>query len=238
MKNLFLIGSAILALGAVSCKKDNSSQSPAETVAKMKSWIDDGGVTNYTYDASGRLTNYEHVGGSKSTYEYQNGLVVYKLFSANGNLFNAKNLELDASGYVIHEADPGGQGTPSTRVYNAEHQLVKNVFMTGNFANSMDYFYTNGNCDSMRYTTNGQWGQTVKWTYYTDKGNSLSYKNQGMPFWGVSSKNLTKTEQYFYPGGSNGDISNFTYEFDAGGNVIKQTIAQGANISISYISYY
>lgn len=238
MKNLFFSGLVILTLGALSCKKDNSGQPPAETIAKLKSWVDDGGVTNYTYDASGRITKYEHVGGSKSTYEYQNGLVIHKLYSAGGNLFSTKNLELDASGYVIHEVDPGGQGTPSARVYNAEHQLVKSVSVTGNFTNSMDYFYTNGNCDSMRYTTNGQWGQTVKWTYYTDKPNSLSYKNQGMTFWGVSSKNLTKSEQYFYSDGTAGDKSNYTYELDASGHVTKQTVTQGANIDISYISYY
>jgi hypothetical protein len=47
-----------------------------------------------------------------------------------------------------------------------------------------------------------------------------------------------KSEQYFYSDGTSGDKSNYTYEFDAIGNATKQTVAYGANINISYISYY
>lgn len=238
MKKLFFIGLTIMSLGAVSCKKDNSSQPPAETVAKLKTWTDDYGVVSYTYDASGRLSKYEHLGGTKRTYDYQPGLVVEKYYNAVGNLASTKNLELDASGYVNHVSDPNFPGTPTVRVYNADHQLVKDISVTGIYTNSMDYFYSNGNCDSMRYSTNGVWNQTIKWTYYTDKANSLSNQSGGQSYWGVSSKNLMKSEQYFYSDGTSGDKSNYTYEFDAIGNATKQTVAYGANINISYISYY
>ena len=238
MKNLFFSVLVILALGAVSCKKDNSSQPPAETVAKLKTWTDDYGVVNYTYDASGRLTKYEHLGGTKRTYDYQPGLVVEKYYNAVGNLASTKNLELDVSGYVIHVSDPNVPGTPTVKVYNADHQLVKDISVNGIYTNSMDYFYSNGNCDSMRYSTNGVWSETIKWTYYTDKANSFSNTNQGQAYWGNSSKNLMKSEQYFYAGGTQNDVSNYTYEFDAKGLVTKETITYGGNMSISYFTYY
>lgn len=238
MKNLFLIGFALVALGTVSCKKDKASQPPAETVAKVKTWTDDYGVISYTYDASGRLTKYEHLGGTKRTYEYQPGLIIEKYYNTGGVVTATKNLELDASGYIIHETEPNFPGTPSTRVYNADHQLVKEVSVSGIYTNSLDYFYSNGNCDSMRYTTNGVWSETIKWTYYTDKANSFSNKNQGQTFWGNSSKNLMKSEQYCYADGSKGDVSSYTYEFDASGLATKQSVTQGANIAISYITYY
>lgn len=241
-KNLFFTAIAVAAL--VSCKKENNSLPPGgqgqgnNTESKIKEWTGNSGMTTYLYDGSGRCTQYSSSTGSKVTFEFTGNKIVQKQFNNAGVNDFTREYELNASGLISKETRPGDPDFEAVLLYNSDKQVVKKIYHMIGGTQTIDYFYNNGNCDSTRYHMNSSWTTTVKFTYHTDKPNTISYEAMGMPYFGKESKNLNKTEQYFYPDGTSGTVTQRSYEFDAAGRVIKQTGVQGGNINISYLTYY
>lgn len=239
MKKQFLIVAALSAV-IFSCKKSgNDITLPGNntTTSKIKTWASNSGITTFTYDAQGRCTEENYSNGGKTTYEYQPGLVTEKKYNAANVNTSTFIYELNTEGLTIKETRQQNPSFSESTIYNSDKQVLKHITLINGNTQVSDYFYSGGNCDSVRFTSNGNWSSTVIKTFYTDKPNSLNNDAEGVSFFGKSDKNLLKTEQYTYPDGTKVDISYFTYEFDSKGRAVKQTRTQGGNINIEYITY-
>jgi hypothetical protein len=228
----------------VSCKKESTNQPPANpgggstTVSKIKEWTNNSGMTTYTYDASGRCTQYLYSSGAKNTFEFLSNKIIQRQFNNAGINDFTREYEVGANGLVSKETRPNDPNFDAVFIYNSDKQVVKKIYHQNGSTQTVDYFFSNGNCDSARFSTNNIWSSTTRFTYYTDKPNTISNDAFGMQFFGKDSKNLLKSEQYVYSDGTQVGPIVRVYEFDAAGKVIKQTSQSGANINITYISYY
>ncbi len=240
MKKIFFL--LFTAAGFMACKKSNTDApvNPGNSVAKIKTWTSGANVSTYNYDAQGRITSSINSNGSGYEYQYSNGTVLEKAFSAGHVLNKTYTLELNTDGNVIRRTDNNNPVLEELYIYNADKTLAKHIgHYAGGNTQVIDYFYKNGNCDSLRFTgNNGNWSLTIQKTYYTDKTNGISSENRGEFFWGKSSSNLLKSEVYKYPDGTTNTPGSYTYEFDANGRVVKITGTQGNNIDIEFITYY
>lgn len=239
MKILLIPFAAAVLLTA--CSKNNTD-APApvtgNTVAKVKTWTSSY-TSTYFYDAQGRLTKYENSDGSRVEQEYQPGIVIRKVYNSAGVFQYSYKNELNADGYLGRTTLSSNPNYEILYVYNPDKTLAKQISNISGNHQVIDYFYSNGNCDSMRFTgNNGNWSSTIAKTYYTDKANVLTDANTGDDFYYKASKNMLKTELYKYPDGSTNDLSTYVYDFDAQGRVIKQTRTQGGNIGITLLTYY
>ena len=241
MKKLITIFTAGISLLLFSCNKSDTIDNPSggsNTMSKIKTWSGSNGIATYTYDAGGRCQQVTYSDGSKNTYEYTTGKVIQKNFNTAGVNIVTYVYDLDTDGLKIKESRSSDVTFSEVAIYNTDKQIVKFIVHQNGKVFSGDYFYSNGNCDSVRFSTNGVWYSSAIKTYYTSKPNSLTYDTEGIAFMGKSNKNLLKTEQYKYSDGTTADISTYAYEFDEKGRVGKQTLIQGANQHIEYIVYY
>lgn len=244
MKRLFpIITISLPAIVLLSCSKEKS-ENPANgntsnpTISKIKTWSNSASQRTYIYNNGGKLTEVQSNTGSKETFEYPAGKIIKKQFNTAGvNDFTAE-YELDANGLGITEKRTAQPGFTGTLIYNDQKQPVKFIYNMNGLIQTQDYFYSNGNCDSVRYSENGNWKYTRIFTYYANKFNYLSNEAYGYPFFGKESKNLVKTDQFVNPDGSSSELVTITYEFDAQGRPVKETRSQGINIYINFISYY
>ncbi len=242
MKKQLLFITAVLSLVfCFSCKKENTTNTPGNPAAnnvKVKTQTGNWGTTTYTYDGNGRVTLEQNSSGSKVTYDYQNGMVIKKQYNTGGvNDFTAQ-FEVGANGLIIKETHPNSPTYVSISVYNNDQEIVKRTITQNGVTDAFDYFYSNGNCDSVRNSSNGNWNSTEVYTYFTDKLNSLDNNAYGLPYFGKGNKNLVKTEQWFYSGGQSTSLYNYSYEWDGNGMVSKETVTWNANINISYFTYF
>ena len=241
MKKNFLIIATALTTLLFSCKKSDTSPNPTGGVAtdsKIKTWTGGSYTTTYSYDASGRSTGHINSDGSKVENEYLSGIVKSKLYTTGGVYIYTETHELGADGIATKITRSNAPSFSELRTYNSDKQIVKILTNINGTVQNIDFFYSNGNYDSSRFSNNGNWSLTIKRTYYTDKLNSFSTDATGESFYGKESKNLLKTEQYTYPDGSKGNMTTYTYEFDAKGRATKETSTQGGNLDISYITYF
>jgi len=227
----------------MSCSKEktgnpSNGNNPGAQVSRIKTWSSSASQRTYIYNSNGKLAEVQSNTGSKDTYEYTPGKIIKKQYNNAGiNDFTAEH-DLDANGLGITEKRPTQPGFTGTHIYNDQKQPVKRIYNMNGLIQTQDYFYANGNCDSVRYSENNIWKYTRRFTYYTDKFNYLSNEAYGYPFFGKESKNLVQTDQYVNPDGSTSEIITITYEFDQQGRPVKETRTQGANLFINYITYY
>lgn len=241
-KTTSLTAIAFTSLIVLSCSKEKnenpSNTAATSSVTRIKTWSNTSGQKTYLYDNSGKLTEVQSNTGSKVTYEYAPGKIIHRQFNTAGvNDFTAE-YDLNEAGLVVTEKRPSQPGFTATFIYNDQKQPVKSIYNTNGIVHTQDFFYNNGNCDSIRISENGNWDYTRHFTHYTDKSNHLSNEAYGYPFFGKESKNLVKSVEYIDSNGSSSGLTSIEYEYDAKGRPVKETKTQGVNIYINYITYY
>jgi hypothetical protein len=236
-----LLISFSVAVLLTSCSKNNADAPvPAadNSIAKVKTWTSSY-TSTYFYDAQGRLAKYENSNGSRVEQEYQPGIVIRKVYSNAGVFQYSYKNELNADGYLGRTTMSSNPNYEILYVYNPDKTLAKQISTISGSHQVIDYFYSNGNCDSMRFTgNNGNWSSTIAKTYYADKANVLTDANTGDNYYYKANKNMLKTELYKYPDGSTNELATYVYEYDAKGRVVKQTRTQDGNINIDLLTYY
>ena len=239
MKKIFFFLLVSATLFACSKNTDGVANpgTPGDVSYQIKKSSYNTGTTTYTYDASGRIKTKTYLGGERSEFEYQAGKVLEKEYDAAGILKVTYTYELNSNGIVEKETRSDMPGFSEIRLYNSDKQMVKFTIVENGGTSTGDYFYSNGNCDSARFSSNGIWNTTIKNTYYTDKANVLGFESSGQFFWGKKSKNLIKSEQYFFSNGSVGEKENYSYEYDAKGRVTKFTSEADNDLYITFYSY-
>ena len=235
-KILFIL---LVTASITSCKKNSDDTMPGNPVNldnKIKQLIG-GGTTTYSYDAAGRVTKKLHQDGSKSIFEYSSGKVTEKQYKADGTLLATYIGEMDNKGLIVKQTNLSDPTYQELRVYNNDLQLTKATTTNNGITTTADYFYSNGNCDSARFSNPGGWQSTIRQTFYTDKLNVLDYDVTGQEYFGHKSKNLIKTEQYFFSNGSVNPVVTYSFEYDGKGRVIKIIEEFNGDIDITNYTY-
>lgn len=236
--SLFLLVAAAGLLVSCSKNKNDSPGNPSTGSIKMKTYTGDYGTQTYTYDSKGRLVLLTYADGAKSEYDYSNpDKIINHYYFSDGSLEGTGEYDLNPDGLIIKRVYSDGPPNVYTTEYDAKRNVIKEVATSGGNTSVSDYFYTNGNLDSMRYKWNGNYGHTIIYTYYTDKADVLNSDTYGRGYDGYYGKHLLKKEETRY---SNGDVSiwDYTYEFDGKGRVTKRTSQNGPSQSIGLYTYY
>lgn len=240
MKKNFFISVTAFSLLLISCSKSNNDVlPPASGADKIKTWVTNGLTMHYSYDNQGRLVQLDYSDGAKKSYAYEQGKIIYKYYDNTGAMVSHKEIFLGADGKVVKELFPLKPGNQITYTYDSDHNLEKYSFQNNITHYYYLYFFSNGNLDSIRrFNANDQWISSSRYTYYTDKKNTLSSDNEGLFFKPHISNNLLKTEENYYADGSTPYSYNYSYEFDDKGRVIKYNVYQsGSVISVQNIIY-
>jgi YD repeat-containing protein len=223
-----------------SCKKNSDNTPPPPgpgNFIRVKTSVSAYESLKFSYDNAGRLIERISNGTTKVTYEYPSGKVIQKVFTPGGVLSDTWTFTLDANGLSTQRTYDQDAAYLETTLYNSDKQIVKTITQGSGYTEGADYFYSNGNLDSCRFSSNGAWTFTSRYTYYTDKPNVMDPENYGEAHFGKGSKNLYKTFQYVYPDGTITEITNVSYEYDAKGRVIKRISQKGANTGFINYTY-
>ena len=249
MKKILYLGLALCTLAACKKKKDDViTPTPVVQVLKIKTLTIGGDAVNYTYDAQGRiLTRVNPTSNWRYEFVY-NGNTVTENYFIGTTLSTTKVYELNANGLVIKEGYSFPAGSipyKSIYTYNANNQvasIVRSNTINSN-GNTETYFYTGTMLDSSRTTFSTNSDLHRFWySYFTDKTNTIAYKNQGYLFFAdegtMPIKKITsifKTGNFF-----NTQVDDYTYLFDAENRITKRTIttAGGGGSSVNDVTYY
>ena len=226
-------------LVACSKNKDNSNSTPTPTaLTRIKAQTSGALVRTYFYDVQGRAVKVDNNDGGKKEYEYPDGKVIRKYYNTNGDYQYSNIEELNAEGYTVRSTRNNQPTWEYLYTYNADKTLSKQI-MKSNSIIVKDFFWNNGNLDSIRFSTqNGSWNYTELKTYYTDKPNALGDIVFGEEYWGKNSKNLLKSSFNRFPDGSTSIKDVYTYEHDNQSRVTKQTItSDNGNVYIALNTY-
>ncbi len=250
MKKLLFILTIIFLTTA--CKKDNATNeivsNPPIAIPKVKTLSIGGDNVTYTYDAQGRvLSRINTASNWKYEFSYSSNTVTENYYVGT-TLSTTKLYDLNADGFVIKEyyAFPTASiPYKSIYTYNSNKQvatIVKSNTINSNVTTETN-FYTATTLDSSRTTFSYNNDLYRYWySYYTDKANSISNKNQGYLFWSeAATMPLKKQTSIFKTNGFfNTQVDDYTYLFDIENRITKRTIttAGGGGTSVNDITYY
>lgn len=216
----FLIPGSLL----VACKK-GGNEPPGDnwSVPKVKTEQSEGGNTTYFYyDNEGRCVKME---GDIQRYEYtyEPGKVVVKITDLQSNGVETFTYELNAQGYLAKESN-------SAYTYTQEGYL-KTQSTLGNPNRFTNYHYNSatGLLDSMTIEGNG-WEQTLVYTYYTDKQQTIGNDNLGRMYQGKSIPHPVKSIIAWRAAPApvyreKVRTTNYTYLYDEQERIVKQGIS-------------
>ena len=249
MKNIIIILALFLAF--ISCSKNDEpqpqprlqpQQQTVESVAKIKTISRGSGSSTYTYDMQGRLLKQEDSEGGKVTYTYSNNTVIENNYNASSTLVSTYAIDLNADGLVIKKT----LTFPTTTTYifeysyNTNKQLVQEIKKRGNpitVTSTVEYTYTANQLSSKKeYLSDGTLYLTSVFEYFTDKSNSMGFKNFGLLFYAEESDFPKKSEiNTFSPTNSITDLYEYLYDSK---NRISKRITNGGSNGVNDITYY
>lgn len=235
--SLLLFAIAIL----LSCsKKDNTTEVP-EQISKVKKVASGSESVSYTYDANGRVTS-EIITANQSiaTYTYLTG-EIKKTFTDLGSSYTYF-LTLNSDGLMIKSTSTVNTNTIEY-TYNADKTKSSEKLTFPTYGLRFDYFYSNGNIDSIRhFDETGRLTNTTYYSYYLDQPQKLSYSSFGADYYGKDTRNMLKSKKNSYATTSYLQ-ENYEYTYDSNGRVAtkKTTYINGGSItntSTLFLTYY
>jgi len=231
---IFLVTAASL----VACSKDhdngNSTGNALIRIKKSQSSVE---TTSYKHDNSGRVIESISNGVNKISFEYYPTQLIEKLYNQNGNVNETRTGKLDANGLITEQTTTDDPNVIETWLYNSDKQMTKDTRIYPGGSSVMEYFYSNKNLDSIRYSTDGIWTATAHYTYHLDQPNVLGVDNFGQTFYGIGSKNMMKTFQFSFPGGGVDVMANISFEYDSKGRATKRISQKGATTNVITYTY-
>ena len=229
--NIFIL--LLFILFFTGCKKDNGPAASCNITKYTVSFNNNGssaGVATMliAYDQEGRVTKLnDALETYRVEFDYSGNQCIKNYY--NGNIVAHRTIyQLDNHGWIKTSAwtQFNSNGTTSTSFYTYDYssngELQKETCKNGNNPEIITtYSWMDGNCMQSKSSQ----GRITYFTYYTGKpfqgGDGLSIRalegNGNMRV--VQSKNLIKSFSY----SDNSDTWKCEYEFDARGNIAKQT---------------
>lgn len=213
-----------------SCKKegDDPQSPPVDEVKKiaLHTYTDGNGNSHsesYKYDEEGRILQWTR-DDDRTIYTYS-GLSITGKHYVKGVYSTTSTYTLNENGYVSHwilGTNPPHPGFDWAKeydyIYDAEgHVIAETTTNWSGFSYISIFNYANGNLETSEYGSGG----ILTNEYDTSEKNSLANVNFGRKFHGVSSKNLIVSSRLTSAAGDLEETTNYQYEFDKDGNVIK-----------------
>jgi hypothetical protein len=215
----------------VSCKKDNDDKKPVCRIVTITTSTGD--VTNITYNNEGKISTLSE-GGIIKVFTYAGNTIIIN--SNNGNFASRDSITTDSKGRPVNIRQfSDATNTKWTNLsfeYNGD-DLLKYIQTTNPVTTPVTNTatYVNGNMVSLQFS-----GDHTDLEYYTDKkvqqGDLLELST--VLIYGVSiypHKNLVKSIS------SGGSIANYSYEFNADGQITKATATGGTQVSTFTYQY-
>lgn len=233
---LILLGAVVLS----ACNKEASENLSVlqESASRVKTATYGATVFSYTYDGRGRQLTCDNSNGVKRTYLYSIGNIKESVYTNGAFEYFYKN-DLNADSLCVRETKSNEPSYEQFYEYNPDRTLAKIITKkSGTTIQLIDFFYSNGNCDSARFIQNGQCSMTIIKTYYTDQLNVFGNEIFGNEYYGKGNKNMLKSETTTYPGGLPDACTNFIYEYDGAGRVVKEIFSKGNNSNNGLYTYY
>ena len=235
-----------LVLLLASCKKDHT-EPPPPPVSKVKTIAAGNDTRTYSYDSKGRVSEILLALYGKYEYAYADTGIVISFYDTTGAYKGKQVYKLGSKGLAVSTYSSFSTSDQTTYTYTPSGQLSTASTvrtLTGQPTRRWDYFYyyTNNNLDSELISYNN--GSTVTNSvyayydqYYTDKTNTLGNANYGQAFLGASSKNpVSAARDIGSDSQGNMPQTNYSYEYDAQGNITKVLHTWGSS-SFAPISY-
>jgi YD repeat-containing protein len=235
-QSLFLLVAAFFLVAA--CKKDETSSPtnnvPAEVSCLLTTMATNtGNVTSYYYDAQNRIVRTAAIGSGLSdsiiaTYTYEGNVVtsrtpgavevVQKFFLNAAGFADSAVISVGAFGDII-----------MVRKYNDANQATE-LIMVGEIGGTEydqeSYMeYTNGNLTKQTTIDNIKSLSTIStMEYYMDKPNKVKELEERNNFTNANANLLKKVSN------DDGTYTNYTYEFDTDGKVVKMMTVTDTNV--------
>jgi len=216
-----------------SCKKDNSALTPQgeeeiatqkvklpSTPTRVKTDVSSFGTRTFTYNADFLSTG--NTGLNPTVYTYPDATHIIETPS-NGSV---RNYQLNKKGLIETATTPYITEYWS---FNNKKQLTEILTKSNSTSDVsiLKYVYnSDNNLDTLYDISNGKvsWYETFT---YIDQPNVLSEETFGEGFKGLGSKNFIKTSTYH--SGSTVVTTDFSYEYDPFGRVIKASYVVNGN---------
>ncbi|MBN2213220.1 MAG: hypothetical protein JW723_03160 [Bacteroidales bacterium] len=220
------------------CEKDDSKETVCRvTVMKIKSGEESDSIM-YVYDDKGRLIKTELDENWYTTYQYGTNKVTEKSY-ADGALSYTNVYTLDFDGYAMTSTytKAGNADPESTTTYDFDEDgyLISTTEVDEDDHTDVDinnYEYEDGNLMYKEHIHDkSAFYSESEYEYYLDKPNKF---NNRYPYKGKQSVNLTK--QMTYTSGTINRISNYSYDINKAGYVIREIETIGTIIwEIEYV---
>lgn len=221
-------------IGCISCNK-NSKDMPNALSCRIITALGGPDTYHFTYDLQGKLSSLDIAPTKqKLTYTYE-GNITNVLQEADGK-FQSKiiitNNSLGFTTNIRRLANETGTTWINQAIEYNGTQLAKILYTSSN-SNSpvvaVDYTWKNGNIASQQ-----SGNSIIEFEYYTDKpavsGEWRRYNELVEGYHLFDNKNCTKSMK------SGGEVTNFTYDYDDAGKVLKMTVTEPGN-AISAVEY-
>lgn len=193
-------------------------------------------TTTYTYDDQRRVINSAYSDGSAKR-EYLDGLVIQRIYKENGSLDYFNSMEINEERLMVNRTVSNNPSYLETYEYDIARRLIKTISINGTNVFSGNYFYTEGNLDSVVYIRNNELQYTYKYTYLT-KPNTLNNQAYGTAYNGVDNKNLVKNWTCINAEGKIFRQFSYTYTYDHKGRVADMTQVTHDDVDTYSYTYY
>jgi hypothetical protein len=249
MKSKFFLFAFILIL--LACQEDPTHAIPIDPPLdephdpppgqdwRVKSIIShEGIVTTYFYDDLHRLIDIQNNVGYHSTFEYHEDSIVQAVYNEFGeDIHHYLYCKLNEKGLVERVTRSDNSSYHSNKFYDADLHLIKEITTHHQNTFQNDYFYSQGNLDSVRYNQDGVWKYSYIYQQWDDILNNLTYGLHGQPYFGNESKNLFKSWTSRTPSHVE-NTSSSSYTFDSLGRVDVKTNMYNDQKSTFTYTYY
>jgi hypothetical protein len=237
MKKITLFLVAAISLQACKKNADYIDVIPVNSAAKYKVVDFHSKPDTYYYDSYGRQVKVVSFDGSRVENAYSKDRVTRTQYNSAGVLDKTTIIELNAAGL---QAKYYFKETPANNTmfeYNQAKQVSKFVSSYNGELTTGDYFYSNGNLDSTRYTKNGNWYLTNVYEFHAGQPNVQKGANYGILYNGEFSKLMCKSQVHKQSNGTS-IKEEYSYKYNAQGLVIELTEVSPNGTNIGYYSYY
>lgn len=221
-----------------SCSKKDSM--PAKNEKRLvKTSMDFGNNTDFTYDGNGRLVKAIS-GDQEITFTYSGNTILERrrVISQDKTIIevtwtlNGKGLAISGEGSFWA---PIQQSASFINTFNAEGQLTRTDIKVGADMGYMEYFYSEGNLSEVKTFDNNNFARKTKYYYptklinKTKTGAGESQMFPGLSFFGKYDQHLVEKREDYDQSGTLTSTTAFQYLLDADGYPTQRKVAGNNN---------
>ena len=211
----------------------SAAAKPAPAPVRVKTKTRGADIRTYTYTTDGQLLQSASTVDNTIMNAYGPNTIVTSIFYPDGTLAGASTHEVSGIGLIKKTIAEDLTGYYTYNLYN--QVLTHDVYFTDGTIIKGNFYYANGNLDSVVAKKNGlpYWKKT--YTYH-NKANVLGNEVFGEAYAGAGSKNLIKSMVYSVSNGAT-TTETYIYKISQGKVTIVETIKNGVQQPDTFYTY-